>query len=81
VLLMSEDKAKQLGYKPLAYLRDYAFVSQDPKEQLLLGPAYAMPKALAKAGLALKVRLCGCLWGAWPCRYLSAQSTLKSFYG
>lgn len=54
VLLMSEDKAKQLGYKPLAYLREYAYVSQDPKEQLLLGPAYATPKVLAKAGLTLK---------------------------
>lgn len=53
VLLMSEAKAKQLGYKPLAYLREHVFVSQDPREQLLLGPAYAVPKALARAGLTM----------------------------
>ena len=52
-LLMSEDRALQLGYKPKAYLRDYVFVSQDPKDQLLLGPAYATPKLLDKAGLKL----------------------------
>jgi len=30
-LLMSEKKALELGYKPLAYVRDYLFVAQDPK--------------------------------------------------
>lgn len=34
---MSEDKALSLGLKPKAYLRDYVYVSQDPKDQLLLG--------------------------------------------
>lgn len=53
---MSESKAKELGYKPLAYLRESQFVSQDPKEQLLLGPAYATPKVLDRAGMQLKVR-------------------------
>ncbi len=51
---MSEAKAKELGYKPLAYLREYTFVSQDPKEQLLLGPAYATSKMLSKTGLKLQ---------------------------
>ncbi|XP_014666769.1 PREDICTED: trifunctional enzyme subunit beta, mitochondrial-like [Priapulus caudatus] len=36
-LLMSEEKALAMGLKPKAYLRDYVFVSQDPKDQLLLG--------------------------------------------
>lgn len=54
VLLMSEDKAKQMGHKPLAFLREFVYVAQDPKDQLLLGPAYAVPKVLAKAGLTLK---------------------------
>ena len=53
---MSESKAKELGYKPLAYLRESQSVSQDPKEQLLLGPAYATPKVLDRAGMQLKVR-------------------------
>jgi acetyl-CoA acyltransferase len=36
-LIMSEDKALSLGLKPKAYLRNYVFVSQDAKDQLLLG--------------------------------------------
>lgn len=50
-LLMSEDKAKELGLKPKAYLREFVYVSQDPVDQLLLGPAYATPKVLELAGL------------------------------
>jgi acetyl-CoA acyltransferase len=50
-LLMSEEKANALGLKPLAELVDYVYVSQDPGEELLLGPAYATPKVLKKAGL------------------------------
>ncbi|NXW21986.1 ECHB enzyme, partial [Circaetus pectoralis] len=53
VLLMSEEKALAMGYKPKAYLRDFVYVSQDPKDQLLLGPTYATPKALEKAGLTM----------------------------
>ncbi|XP_044144632.1 trifunctional enzyme subunit beta, mitochondrial [Bufo gargarizans] len=53
VLIMSEEKALALGYKPKAYLRDFVYVSQDPKDQLLLGPTYATPKVLEKAGLTL----------------------------
>ncbi|NXJ86245.1 ECHB enzyme, partial [Trogon melanurus] len=33
--------------------RDFVYVSQDPKDQLLLGPTYATPKVLEKAGLTL----------------------------
>ena len=33
-LIMSEDKAKALGFKPKAYLRAYTYVSQDPKVRL-----------------------------------------------
>jgi len=36
-LIMTEEKALALGYKPKAYLRHYLYVSQDPKDQLLLG--------------------------------------------
>merc|ERR1719266_1380583 len=53
-LLMTEEKAKELGYKPKAYMRAYTYVSQDPKDQLLLGPTYATPKVLQQAGLTLK---------------------------
>jgi len=53
-LIMTEEKAKQLGLKPKAYLRNFVYVAQDPKDQLLLGPAYATPKVLASAGLSLQ---------------------------
>ncbi|MDB4879947.1 MAG: 3-ketoacyl-CoA thiolase [Gemmatimonadetes bacterium] len=54
VLLMSEERAKALGYKPLAYIRSYSYAALDPGEQLLMGPVLAAPVALARAGLALK---------------------------
>ncbi|XKL65335.1 hypothetical protein PGB90_008755 [Kerria lacca] len=53
-LIMTEEKSKQLGLKPKLYLRDFVYVSQDPKDQLLLGPTYATPKVLQKAGLNLQ---------------------------
>ncbi|EDW61146.2 trifunctional enzyme subunit beta, mitochondrial [Drosophila virilis] len=53
-LIMTEEKAKQLGLKPKAFLRDFLYVSQDPVNQLLLGPAYGIPKLLKKAGITLK---------------------------
>ncbi len=54
VLLMSEKKAKALGYEPLGYIRSYAYAALDPATQLLQGPAYAAPQALDRAGLDLK---------------------------
>ena len=54
VLLMSEEKAHVLGYKPLAYIRSYAYAALDPGEQLLMGPVLAAPVALERAGLHLK---------------------------
>jgi acetyl-CoA acyltransferase len=53
VLLMSADKAEALGLAPLAYVRSYAYSAVDPAGQLLLGPAYAIPKALDRAGVGL----------------------------
>jgi len=54
VILMSEEKARSLGVKPLGYLRSYAYAATDPGDQLLQGPAYAAPVALDRAGLSLK---------------------------
>jgi acetyl-CoA acyltransferase len=51
VLVMSEDKARALGYEPLAYIRSYATAAVDPGWQLLMGPAWAVPKALDRAGI------------------------------
>lgn len=54
VLLMSEEKADALGYKPLGYIRSYAYAALDPGDQLLQGPVYAAPTAFDRAGLTMK---------------------------
>ncbi len=54
VLVMSEEAARALGYTPLAWVRSYAVAAVDPGEQLLMGPAYAVPKALERAKLEWK---------------------------
>ncbi len=53
LLLMREDRAKALGLPVLGYLRSYAFAALDPRGQLLMGPSYATPIALDRAGLKL----------------------------
>jgi acetyl-CoA acyltransferase len=54
MLLMSEEKARALGHRPLGYIRGYAFSAVDPNWQLLIGPTFAIAKALDRAGLTLK---------------------------
>jgi acetyl-CoA acyltransferase len=54
VLLMSEEKAQALGYRPLGYIRGYAYAALSPADQLLQGPVYAMPVALQRAGITMK---------------------------
>jgi len=51
-IVMSEDKAKQLGAKPIARLVAYA-TAGCPPEEMGIGPVYAIPKALKLAGLTL----------------------------
>lgn len=53
-LLMSEERALQLGFTPKAYLRAWTYVASDPFEELLLGPTYATHKVLRSSGLTLK---------------------------
>lgn len=53
VLLMSEDRARSLGYEPLGFIRSYAYAALDPGEQLLMAPVLAAPVALQRAGLTL----------------------------
>ena len=54
VLLMSEEKAKAMGLKPIGFLRSYAYAATDPFDQLLQGPVFALPVALERAKLTLK---------------------------
>jgi acetyl-CoA acyltransferase len=53
VLLMSEERARVMGYEPLAFIRSYAYAALDPGEQLLMAPVLAAPVALRRAGLTL----------------------------
>ncbi len=58
-LLMSYRKAKNLGYTPVARIAGFSFHGCDPDDELLLGPAYAVPKLLRtrQGGLMDFVRL------------------------
>ncbi len=51
LVLMREDKAKAHGFDVLGFIRSYAFAALDPAGQLLMGPSYASPIALDRAGL------------------------------
>ncbi len=48
LLVMEEEKARRLGFKPLGYLRGYSYVGVDPK-RMGLGPAYAIPKVMEES--------------------------------
>jgi acetyl-CoA C-acetyltransferase len=52
LVLMSKEKAEQLGKKPIAIIRGYADAEQAP-EWFTTTPSVAVPKALAKAGLKI----------------------------
>ena len=52
ILMMTAQKARELGYKPLARWVTCAVVGVDPKI-MGIGPAYAMPRALQRAGLKM----------------------------
>jgi acetyl-CoA acyltransferase len=54
VMLMSEEKAQALGIKPLGFIRSWAYSALAPSAQLLQGPAYAVPRALDRAGVTMK---------------------------
>ena len=53
LVLMSIEKAKELGIKPLAKIKSYADAAHDPK-WFTTAPAKALPKALAKANIAIE---------------------------
>ncbi|MDP9767469.1 UNVERIFIED_ORG: acetyl-CoA acyltransferase [Atlantibacter hermannii] len=53
VILMTESRARELGLVPLGYLRSYAFTAIGVQKDMLLGPAWATPLALDRAGLTL----------------------------
>ena len=54
ILLMREGRAKELGYQPLGYIKSYGFAAIDVWEDMLMGPSFASPIALKRAGMELK---------------------------
>ncbi len=54
MILMREGRAKELGYKPLGFIKSYAFTAIDVWQDMLMGPSYATPLALTRAGMALE---------------------------
>jgi len=52
MVLMSKEKADELGLKPLATIKSYADAAQEP-EWFTTAPAKALPKALDKAGITI----------------------------
>ena len=53
VVLMSAEKAEELGLKPIAAFRSYAVGGVEP-DVMGIGPVVAIPKALKKAGITLE---------------------------
>jgi len=54
LLMMKESKAKEMGYEPLGYIKSYGFAAIDATRDMLMGPSYATPIALDRAGLTLQ---------------------------
>lgn len=53
LVLMSAEKAKEMGLKPIASIKSYADAAQEPK-WFTTAPAKALPKAIAKAGIKIE---------------------------
>ncbi len=53
VVLMSKEKANELGLTPLATIKSYADAAHEPK-WFTTAPAKALPKAISKAGISLE---------------------------
>ncbi len=78
VLLMNEEKARALGLSPLAVVRGWSYVGVDPLDQLLIGPALAIPKLLDRLGLNLRDLDLIDLHEAFAAQVLSVVQALES---
>lgn len=77
LLLMPESKAKELGYKPLGYIRDFAYVGTSPR-RMGIGPVFATAKVLDRAKLTLNDIDLIELNEAFAVQVLSCQSAFNS---
>jgi acetyl-CoA acyltransferase len=78
VLLMSEEKAAEVGLKPLAVFNGWSYDAVDPADQLLLGPALSMPRALQAAGMTLDQMDLIDIHEAFAAQVLSVLKVLRS---
>jgi len=78
VLLMSEARVRTLGVTPLGWVRAWAFAAIDPAEQMLLAPAWAIPRALERTGLTLSDLTLLDLHEAFAAQVLSLAQKLES---
>lgn len=76
VLVMSDERAKALGYSPLAAIRAYAVVGLEP-HRMGLGPALAIPEALNKAKLTVKDLQLIEINEAFAATYLACEKALN----
>jgi len=53
VLLMSEERARREGRRPLAFIETMDYAALHPDEGLLMAPGITVPRLLARAGLKL----------------------------
>jgi acetyl-CoA acyltransferase len=78
IVLMREDRAAALGLRPMAFVRAWAFTALDPHGQMLMGPAYAIPRALERAGLRLADLALLDLHEAFAAQVLSVTQAIES---
>jgi acetyl-CoA acyltransferase len=78
LVLMREDRAAALGLQPLCFVRAQAFTALDPHGQMLMGPAYAIPKALERARLRLADLQLLDLHEAFAAQVLSVTQAIES---
>ncbi len=76
VLVMSESKAKELGYQPLGYIKSYGFAGVEP-ERMGIGPTCAVPIALKRAKLSLKDIQLLELNEAFAAQFLACEQVMK----
>ncbi|MGE3317333.1 MAG: acetyl-CoA C-acyltransferase FadA [Planctomycetaceae bacterium] len=75
VLMMSEEKSRELGLKPIARVKAMAVAGVDPSE-MGIGPVPAVHKALKRAGIALSDINCFELNEAFAVQTLSVMKML-----
>ncbi len=75
-LVMSEEKAKQLGMTPLGYIRGYGFAGVEPA-RMGIGPSCAVPIALKRSNLTLQDIQLIELNEAFAAQFLACERLMK----